>query len=166
MTSSQAGFPAGRGPVIAVIGAGAAGTLAAVHLLREVAGRQVPLQIALIDRLGRHGLGQAYSTTHPAHLLNSPAGAMSALAGDPGHLSRWAEKAGLDPDGFLPRTAFGRYLRELLTDSERAAWPAGRVTRITSDVVLLRRTGRGRRLRVQLATGDSIDADDDGPPDR
>src|SRR5215831_7224679 len=48
---------AGHGPVIAVIGAGASGTLAAIYLLRAVAGQQLPLRIALIDRHGRHGLG-------------------------------------------------------------------------------------------------------------
>jgi len=84
---------AGRGPVIAVVGGGASGTLAVIHLLREAARRRVPLRVALIDRHGRHGLGQAYSTTHPAHLLNSPAHLMSALAGDPGQLTRWAEQA-------------------------------------------------------------------------
>jgi uncharacterized NAD(P)/FAD-binding protein YdhS len=68
-------------------------TLAAIYLLREAASRQTPLRVALTDRYGRHGLGQAYSTTHPAHLLNSPVGAMSALAGDPGHLARWAAQA-------------------------------------------------------------------------
>ena len=93
---------AGRRPVIAVIGGGASGTLATVYLLREAAGRQLPLRVALIDRHGRHGLGQAYSTTHPAHLLNSPAGAMSAVAGDPGHLARWAAQAGCLATGSCP----------------------------------------------------------------
>jgi uncharacterized NAD(P)/FAD-binding protein YdhS len=74
---------------------GASGTLAVLHLLREAAARRVPLRVALIDRHGRHGLGQAYSTTHLAHLLNSPADAMGALAGDPGHLTRWAARSGL-----------------------------------------------------------------------
>jgi uncharacterized NAD(P)/FAD-binding protein YdhS len=62
-----------RPPVIAVIGGGASGTLAAIHLLRLVAAGRQPVRIALIDAGGRHGLGQAYSTTHPGHLLNSPA---------------------------------------------------------------------------------------------
>ena len=134
--------PAGRrGPLIAVAGGGASGTLAASCLLREAAGRRVPLRVALIDRHGRHGLGQAYSTSHPGHLLNSPTGAMSALAGDPGHLSRWAAAAGLPPDGFLPRSAYGRYLSELLAAAERSAQPAGRLTRITAQVIAIRRSG-------------------------
>ena len=43
---------------------------------------------------GRHGLGQAYSTEHPAHLLNAMAGQMSALPDDPDHLIRWAASDG------------------------------------------------------------------------
>ncbi len=145
--------------MIAVIGGGASGTLATVSLLREAAGRRRPLRIALIDRHGRHGLGQAYSTTHPAHLLNSPAGAMSALADDPGHLTRWAAAAGLPQDGFLPRSAYGRYLTELLAAAERSAQPAARVSRITSQVVAIRRGSHGHSLRLHLAADGRIDAD-------
>jgi uncharacterized NAD(P)/FAD-binding protein YdhS len=150
---------AGREPVIAVIGGGASGTLAAVYLLREAASRRVPLRVALIDRHGRHALGRAYSTTHPAHLLNSPAGAMSALVGDPAHLARWAAAAGLPDDGFLPRSAYGRYLTELLAAAERSAQPAARVSRMTAEVVAIRRGGNGRALRLHLAADGRIDAD-------
>ena len=59
--------------MIAIVGGGASGTLAATYLLREAASRRMPLLVALIDRHGRHGLGQAYSTTHPAHLRQRPA---------------------------------------------------------------------------------------------
>jgi uncharacterized NAD(P)/FAD-binding protein YdhS len=150
---------AGRGPVIAVIGAGATGTLAVTYLLREVAARQLPLRVALIDRHGRHGLGQAYSTAHPAHLLNSPASTMSALTADPGHLTRWAEQAGIRHDGFLPRSAYGRYLGDVLARAERAALPAARVSHITSEVVAIRRSSRGCALRLHLAADGRIDAD-------
>ena len=145
--------------MVAIVGGGAAGTLAAVYLLREAASRRTPLRIALIDRHGRHGLGQAYSTTHPAHLLNSPAAAMSALADDPGHLARWAAGAGLPRDGFLPRRDYGRYLAENLEDAERLAWPAARVSRITATVVAVRRCTKGRALRLHLAADGRIDAD-------
>lgn len=150
---------AGRGPVIAVIGGGASGTLAAICILREVAARQLPLRVALIDRHGRHGLGQAYSTTHPAHLLNSPASTMSALTVDPGHLARWAEQAGVEYDGFLPRSAYGRYLSDLLAQAERAALPATRVSHITSEVVGIGHSSRGCALRLHLAADGRIDAD-------
>ena len=149
---------ADRGPVVAVVGGGASGTLAVIHLLRSAAAERRPLRIIMIDRHGRHGLGQAYSTTHPAHLLNTPIGQMSALAGDPDHLVRWADAAGLQHDGFLPRRAYGRYLRDTLSDAERSARPTARVSQITSQVVAIRPSARGRPLRLQLADG-CIDAD-------
>jgi uncharacterized NAD(P)/FAD-binding protein YdhS len=149
----------GRAPVIAIIGGGASGTLLAMYLLREASARHLPLRVALIDRHGRHGLGQAYSTCHPAHLLNSPAGAMSALVDDPGHLARWAAEAGWPDDGFLPRSAYGRYLTELLAAAERSAQPAARVSRITAQVVAVRRTSHGLALRLHLAADGRIDAD-------
>jgi uncharacterized NAD(P)/FAD-binding protein YdhS len=151
--------PAGQEPVIAIVGGGASGTLAALYLLHEAASRRTPLRVALIDRHGRHGLGQAYATTHPAHLLNSPVGAMSALAGDPGHLARWAAEAGLPHDGFLPRGAYGRYLTESLAAAERPAWPAARISRIIATVVAIRRCSQGRALRLHLAADGRIDAD-------
>ena len=46
---------------------------------------------------------------------------MSALAGDPGHLVRWAAAAGLATTGFLPRPAYGRYLRDLLAEAQQRA---------------------------------------------
>ena len=150
--------PEGRGPFIAVVGGGASGTLVALHLLHSAATQQSPLRVALIDRHGRHGLGQAYGTTHPDHLLNAPAAQMSALAGDPDHLARWAAAAGIADAGFLPRHVYGRYLRETLSDAERQAQPFSRVTQVTSDAVAIRRNARGRPLRLLLADG-CIDAD-------
>lgn len=149
---------AGSGPVIAVIGGGASGTLAAVHLLRAAAARHRPVRIALIDRLGRHGLGQAYATTHPEHLLNAPAGRMSALHGDPGHLLRWAAAAGLGERVFLPRRAYGQYLRDTLDDAGRRAGPLARVTSLTTEVLAIRPASRGRPLRM-VTTDGSLDAD-------
>ena len=143
---------------MAVIGGGASGTLATIYLLRAAAAARIPLRIALIDRHGQHGLGQAYATAHPAHLLNSPADRMSAVAHDPGHLARWAAANEIKHDGFLPRAAFGRYLRELLADAERMAGPTATVTRITSDVVGLTCNGLHRPLRLHLAADGRIDA--------
>jgi uncharacterized NAD(P)/FAD-binding protein YdhS len=150
--------PGGRGLAVAVIGGGASGALAVVHLLRAAAGTGCPLRIALVDRLGRHGLGQAYSTTCPEHLLNATADRMSAVAGDPGHLSRWAAAAGLPARGFLPRAVYGRYLLETLDEAERRAAPQSRVTRLTAAVLAIRPDAAGRRLRVVLDSG-GLDAD-------
>jgi uncharacterized NAD(P)/FAD-binding protein YdhS len=150
--------PAGRTLAVAVIGGGASGTLATVHLLRAAAAAGGAVRIALIDRLGRHGLGQAYSTTCPGHLLNSPTERMSAIAGDPGHLARWAAAAGLPGQRFLPREAYGRYLRDTLAASERAAAPRSQVAQVTAAVTAIRPNPAGRPLRVVLDSG-CLDAD-------
>jgi uncharacterized NAD(P)/FAD-binding protein YdhS len=153
------GPAAGRAPVIAIIGGGASGTLAAVHLLRGAVARQVTLRIALIDRLGRHGLGQAYATTNPDHLLNAPAGRMSALAGYPDHLVRWAAGAGFPAPGFLPRPAYGRYLRDLLADAQLRAEPQSRLAELTADVLAIRPGSGGRPVRLVLGDGSCLEAD-------
>ena len=158
-----------RGPVVAIVGGGASGTLAAVHLLRAAAARRIAMRIVLIDRSGRHGLGQAYGTGHGAHLLNTPARQMSALADDPDHLVRWAQLEGstaaADGDGdgdlagaFLPRRDYGRYLQDTLWQAERRAQPLARLIRASSQVLAVRAASRGRALRLILGDG-VLDAD-------
>jgi uncharacterized NAD(P)/FAD-binding protein YdhS len=152
-------------PVIAVIGGGASGTLTAVHLLRCAAHQaayqaayQLPIRIVLIDRLGRHGQGQAYSTACPAHLLNTPAGQMSALSGRPDHLIEWAGAAEVTSASFLSRGRYGQYLRDVLAQAERDAAQLCDLTRVTDEVLRIRPDSSGRALRLTLAGG-SIDAD-------
>jgi uncharacterized NAD(P)/FAD-binding protein YdhS len=140
-----------QGRTVAVIGGGASGTLAAVHLLRSATAQRYQLRVVVIDRYGRHGLGQAYSTTHPAHLLNATAGQMSALAGDPDHLVRWAGPAAAGGSRFLARQLYGRYLRDTLAQAEQQAQQLARLIRVTSEVVAVRRV-RGR-LRLLLDGG-------------
>jgi uncharacterized NAD(P)/FAD-binding protein YdhS len=149
----RAEYQPGDGPTVAIVGGGASGTLAAVQLLRGAGAAAQPLRVLLIDRDGRHGLGRAYSTTHPGHLLNSRAARMSGLPADPGHLVRWAQAQGIAHDGFLARRDYGRYLAELLADAQRRAWPAARLSFVTDEVVSAARPGPGRPLRLGLAAG-------------
>ncbi len=114
---------------IAIIGAGASGTLLTVQLLRQA---RSPFRVLLIERTGDIGRGVAYSTRCADHLLTVPAGRMGAFPEDPGHFLRWVE-ARLGQTGFpavvtaqdyLPRSLFGDYLRDVLATA-RAAAPAG-----------------------------------------
>jgi uncharacterized NAD(P)/FAD-binding protein YdhS len=139
----------GSRPVIAIVGGGASGTLTALQLLRQAAAQRLDLRIDLIDRYGRHGLGQAYSTSHEAHLLNTPAGQMSALPDDPDHLIRWA---GVPGEAFLPRRTYGQYLRETLANALAQA-PSAQLARISSEVASIARTQTGRAIRLTLADG-------------
>ncbi len=97
----------GRLPV-AIVGGGASGTILAAQLARRGIGS------VLIDGSGRAGLGVAYSTNEPAHLLNVRAEGMSAWADDPGHFAARFEAEGGDRRGFAERRLFGRYLRDIL----------------------------------------------------
>ena len=64
-------------PTVAVVGAGFCGAVAALHLAR------LGLGVLLLDRGGRFGPGLAYGAARPLHLLNTPAGRMSAFVDDP-----------------------------------------------------------------------------------
>jgi uncharacterized NAD(P)/FAD-binding protein YdhS len=100
-----------RPRVVTIVGAGFCGTVLAVHLARAGG-----FAVALIDRSGRFGPGLAYGAARPIHLLNTPAGRMSAFPEDPDHFTRWARTR--DPavggGSFLPRPLYGEYLRALL----------------------------------------------------
>ncbi len=151
---SVTGHANSRGRVVAIVGGGAGGALTAVHLLRAAEARGIAPRVVLIDRYGRHGLGQAYSTSDARHLLNTCVAKMSALADDPGHLLRWAREQGLGAEAhdFLPRGVYGRYLRDVLAS-------AGPVERVTGTVSSVSPSGMSRPLRVHLSEGGRIDAD-------
>lgn len=121
----------GAWPRVVVVGAGAAGTLTALHLVRIAARRATPLDVLLLDPADRWGRGVAFGTPAEEHLLNVPASGMSALPEEPGHFVAWAGSQGLvgrgqpgdksDPSVFLPRRRFGLYLDDTLTRELAAA---------------------------------------------
>lgn len=69
-----------RAEVIAVVGGGASGVLAAIHLLRDA---PVPVRILIIEPRGELGRGIAYGTDDLGHLLNVRAGCLSVLPTSP-----------------------------------------------------------------------------------
>lgn len=145
-------------PTVAVLGAGASGTLAASQLARAAgrAGRRV--DIVLIDPDGP-GRGLAYSTTDLRHRLNVPAGSMSALPDEPGHFVAWLRRTvdvDFDEDGFAPRWHYGRYLAEVLAECAAAA-PRVRLEHLRLRATDVRR--HGRRIRVTLSDGTYRPAD-------
>jgi uncharacterized NAD(P)/FAD-binding protein YdhS len=71
----------------------------------------------LIEGARPPGLGVAYSTEEPAHLLNVRAESMSAWADAPDHFTRWFTERGGDGRGFAQRRLFGAYLREILAQA-------------------------------------------------
>src|SRR6201993_3619223 len=98
---------------IGIIGGGVSGTLAAFHLLRQ----RTPAQVVLIDPRPDFGLGLAYSTPSLRHLLNVPAGKISALPDQPKHFLNWLRRnydSSATKKTFAPRAIFGRYIQSLL----------------------------------------------------
>jgi uncharacterized NAD(P)/FAD-binding protein YdhS len=126
---------------ILIIGGGFSGTMLAVHLLRQ----SPSLSIAVTDRSPLPGRGLAYSSPHKFHLLNVPAGEMSAHPDDPHDFLRWARvhfDAGLQERSFPPRWVYGTYIQDLLRKTqaehghERFQW-------LHDEALSLCRRGRG-----------------------
>jgi uncharacterized NAD(P)/FAD-binding protein YdhS len=149
---------------IAIIGAGFSGTLLSLHLLRRC---PPPVRVVLIDRNSQFGLGLAYGTGNPSHILNVPAGRMSAFRDKPNDFLDWLVSQpgtkGSDPGTFAPRQTFGTYIRALLNEEIRQNG-RDRLELVKGDVVALDRTGhplvltldRDRKIQADfavLATG-------------
>ncbi len=102
---------------ITIIGGGATGTLLAVNLIRHCDGQ--PLEINIVEKNERLGLGVAYSTPKDFHLLNVPAGKMGAFPDDAGHFHEWLEKKEypFKPTDFVPRRIYGEYLKKLFWEA-------------------------------------------------
>lgn len=104
---------------VGIVGGGASGVLAAIHLLTEF-GSEV--EVLLFDPRETLGGGLAYSTPSHSLILNVPVEKMSATR-DPLHFKNWCTKhhpeLTASPDyPFVPRILFAEYLRETLSDVE------------------------------------------------
>ncbi|WP_433286636.1 FAD/NAD(P)-binding protein [Pseudonocardia sp. CA-142604] len=115
---------------VAIVGAGASGTLTALHLLRTSSDPDLRIKLFEPDPRRRH-LGVAYGTTDPRHLLNLRAQIMSAFPDEPDHFANWARHAGhgWTPTDFLPRMIYGNYLQDLITQ-----FRGHRLTTVTATV--------------------------------
>jgi uncharacterized NAD(P)/FAD-binding protein YdhS len=103
-------------PRVVVVGAGASGSLTALHLARAARRRETRLEVVLVDPVLHPARGTAFGTSDPQHLLNVAAGGMSALPEDPGHFVAWRARQHpelmTEPGVFAPRVEWGRYLDE------------------------------------------------------
>jgi len=145
--------------VVAIVGGGCGGALVAAHLMRV--DRRLR-QIIIFEPRAELGAGAAYSTDDPHHLLNAPAGGMSAYEDDPAHFVTWlaARNLGLGSSDFVPRSIYRDYLQDVLRDAHRDAEPGTELTWIHDAVtsvsveqsegreVTTLRFGQGKRLRA------------------
>ena len=140
-------------PRVVVIGAGASGSLTALHLARAARRRGTALEVVLVDPVLHRARGTAFGTTDLQHLLNVAAGGMSALPEDPGHFVAWRARQHpelmTEPGVFAPRIEWGRYLDETITHAY-AGEPAIGVRHVRARATGIRRDDSG----VVVSTGD------------
>ena len=144
-------------PTILIVGGGFSG-VAVTHTLARLSW-PAGVRIVLADRSGTFGRGAAYSTEHPSHLLNVPAGRMGAPANDEGHFLAWLRRD--DPraagDAFVPRSRYGDYLENLFALS-RADAPANvAIETVADQVVALEPLADG--LRARFRSGATLEVD-------
>jgi uncharacterized NAD(P)/FAD-binding protein YdhS len=145
-------------PVIAIVGAGLSGTIVALQFLRTTPDAT---RIVLIDRTAGFGRGLAYGTTHPGHLLNVPAGRMSAFVDCDSDFLDWLRArpaealGGIDPQPgtFVPRRLYGDYAADLLRQASEG--PGGhRLITLQQDATALRETAEC--IEVDLDGGTTL----------
>ncbi len=150
---------------IAIVGAGFSGTLVALHLLRR---SPAWTRIALIERNAQFGKGQAYGTGNASHLLNVPAGRMSAFHDRPDDFIAWLRRqhdtmggdvCGPCPqaDTFVPRRDFGAYVRHLLNEELKRPELGDRLDLVRGDVRDV--DAEHRRMRLRLDRDRTLEAD-------
>lgn len=144
---------------IVIIGAGFCGAVTAAQLLRTPS--PVPLQVVLINRSGLMARGIAYGTRTDSHVLNVPAGRMSAYPEQEDHFLRFAQRhdARVTSASFVPRRMFGDYLEWLLSDAARNAASGNSLRAIVGDVARIDAAAESVTASVVLDSGIVIEAD-------
>jgi uncharacterized NAD(P)/FAD-binding protein YdhS len=142
---------------VAVLGAGASGTLTAAALL-DAARPLRPVRVLLMDPFASSGRGVAYGTGQSQHLLNVPAGSMGADPTDPEGFLRWtrrnADESARAAD-YLPRGWYGAYLAETLHAAADRALEDGRGA-------LLRVQRRAVHVATESSRNNLVVTDDEG----
>jgi uncharacterized NAD(P)/FAD-binding protein YdhS len=101
------------------------------------------------------GRGAAYSTGNPSHLLNVPAGRMSAFHDQPRDFLEWLQQT-RDPDlaspitehSFVSRRLYGAYIRHLLNREMKTPDKAGRLKLVRGDVHEIEQMGDDLAVRL------------------
>lgn len=115
---------------IGIIGAGFSGISLAAQLLLK---QKTSCSVCLFGKKDQFGLGVAYSTTSPWHLLNVRAVNMGIYADDSGDFYHWLVEneafwRKIDPsfqeltiteDSYLPRKLYALYLKSILEELKR-----------------------------------------------
>jgi uncharacterized NAD(P)/FAD-binding protein YdhS len=142
---------------VAIVGGGFSGTMVAVQLAR-LAGAS-PLRVAILEKGERFARGVAYGTRSDRHLLNVPAGLMSALPDEPTHFLDWlrARDPAAHEGTFAPRRLYGDYLDDLLRAARSGS--SVRIDLVGSEAVSMHPAGDPGPFRIATRDGATIAAD-------
>lgn len=135
---------------IAIVGAGAAGTLLAVAVRRC----RPDARVVVVGTGHVPGRGIAYSTSDDQHRMNVPVKRLSIDADGSDHLARWIGDT--DPEAYIARGTYGAYLAEQLASSEARVIDARAVALSRAgdhQIVGLERGPTITAAHVVLATG-------------
>jgi uncharacterized NAD(P)/FAD-binding protein YdhS len=97
---------------ILIVGGGATGLIVATNLLRLA---KIKTLISIAEPRKSLGMGVAYSTEDPGHVLNVPASRMSMYVDEPEHFMKWAAS---DKNFFAPRKLYSTYLIDSWREAE------------------------------------------------
>lgn len=138
-----------------IVGGGASGVLLAARLVRK----SPYARVVIIEPRESLGRGLAYSTQYERHLLNVPAGRMSAFAEDPEHFLRFLHAHFGDrftASSFVPRPIYGEYLAAIAAEAKAfsgARWQHVRANALAVDA------GEDRAVRVICEDGQGYSGD-------
>lgn len=144
---------------VAVVGAGASGTLAAIRLLETPDARAGRLRVILIERRALVGRGLAYGTDAPFHVLNVRQNRMSVYPENGDHFARFVARAypAEMTIPYQPRSRYAEYLAATLGEARRSA-PASSFSLVTGVVEKFGESAKGS-LVVSFTSGKSLDCD-------
>ncbi|MCC7530787.1 MAG: FAD/NAD(P)-binding protein [Candidatus Melainabacteria bacterium] len=143
---------------IAIIGGGFAGTLTAVNLMYQA---HCPLRIVHIECSERRNRGAAFGTESSHHLLNVPAGRMSAFPDDPLHFLKWARSRNknLSESSFLPRSLYGEYLDDVLEAGIKSLPSFVAYEALRGEAISIKLIQDNNKAVIKLADGNVVVAD-------
>ncbi|MFC1839004.1 FAD/NAD(P)-binding protein [Thermodesulfobacteriota bacterium] len=159
---------ANKKTTIAIIGAGASGTILANQLVEKRYGNSSKgFSIFLIEKSGNFGPGLAYSTPLASHILNMRAETLGISDNNPGHFAEWLKEqktsfpddsiSSIDP-AYPSRKVYGEYIKDVLEST------LNRASSMNSDVELIKGEAvdiihKGDVIDILLADGCIISSD-------
>ncbi|GAB3092280.1 FAD/NAD(P)-binding protein [Lysobacter terrae] len=126
---------------ITIIGAGFCGSALAIELARNA---KPQVDICLVGINGNFARGVAYGDARPEHLLNVRARQLGLKAEIPGDFADWLCLTSAARDRFLPRLAYGEYLRARLAAASELT--EATLACVEQEVIAVERLDRGFRL--------------------